>query len=292
MSEQSFGRDVVARSFDEHARSIGATSGNFDDVLRRVDRNRARRRRVAVVGSTLAVGAGLTGLALVANPTGGRAPADSTSSAGTPDDGSWRCQGLIRSDDTGDYYSFCEPMAFPAATSVAISAPVASTVTDPFIASTSTVRDQEPSATTTPPATTATSAEPIMSARVENFRCTGLLGFVGADAYYDSCEAIGSMDTTPPTTVSTPIVVGTAPSTSEPRCELEQVYIVRAGDTLTSIAELYDDTIDRIADYNSWPEGLGHLLLIGDEVKIPPQARIVGDCPPDTDTAPTPTTTV
>ena len=57
---------------------------------------------------------------------------------------------------------------------------------------------------------------------------------------------------------------------------------MRSNDTLSGIATRYGITIDDVANYNSWSEGTSHVLQPGDEVKIPPQAKI-----PDVATADT-----
>ena len=51
---------------------------------------------------------------------------------------------------------------------------------------------------------------------------------------------------------------------------------------LSSIATLYGITLDDVANYNSWSEGTSHVLQPGDEVKIPPQAKIPEEATADT----------
>jgi LysM repeat protein len=63
---------------------------------------------------------------------------------------------------------------------------------------------------------------------------------------------------------------------------IEQVYTVRSNDTLSGIATRYGITIDDVANYNSWSEGTNHVLQPGDEVKIPPQAKIPDEATADT----------
>ncbi len=66
------------------------------------------------------------------------------------------------------------------------------------------------------------------------------------------------------------IVGGTAP--------LEQVYIVEPDDSLSRIASIHDITMELLVSYNAtvWPEGAAHVFLVGEEVKIPPGAKIPG----------------
>ena len=50
----------------------------------------------------------------------------------------------------------------------------------------------------------------------------------------------------------------------------EQQYPVAAGDSLVSIALRYRISVDILVAYNQWPDGVDHLLLVGDIVLIPP----------------------
>lgn len=74
--------------------------------------------------------------------------------------------------------------------------------------------------------------------------------------------------TTAPPTASTP--TGGQISTTE------QSYQIQGGDSLSKIAGLYDVTIDDIINYNGWTDGINHLLIPGDTIKIPPNAVVPG----------------
>lgn len=54
----------------------------------------------------------------------------------------------------------------------------------------------------------------------------------------------------------------------------EQRYTVVANDSLFAIGRLFDVTIEVLANYNGWPGGVDHVLLPGEEVLIPPNARV------------------
>ena len=163
----------------------------------------------------------------------------------------------------------CESSVDGAPLTVACDAPVPSTAAPAATVTTST-------ATTTPmalPATTATA-----------FRCTGPLGGDLAYSYYLSCERV-RWDAVPtavvPTTITfTAVVAPTAPlrtvppGTAPPLSGDEQLHTVVPGDTLTAIAGLYGVDLDVLVSYNAWPDGVDHLLLVGDIVKIPPGSRI------------------
>jgi LysM repeat protein len=102
---------TIRESLDRHARTIGSRpDGHLDAVWSRLDHRRDRRRRVAAVGSALAVGAGVTGLVMVGGPGDGPAPGEGapiTTLAGV----AWRCTGLFGDDGTYRYYTGCTPVA-------------------------------------------------------------------------------------------------------------------------------------------------------------------------------------
>ena len=65
---------TIARSLDHRSRHLGAPGEHIDGVFARVDRRRARRRSVAVLGSFAVVGLGIVGIATLgerptANPS-------------------------------------------------------------------------------------------------------------------------------------------------------------------------------------------------------------------------------
>ena len=55
---------------------------------------------------------------------------------------------------------------------------------------------------------------------------------------------------------------------------IEQIYTVVPNDSLSKIASLYDISVDVLIAYNGWTDGIGHLLLAGDEILIPPETPI------------------
>jgi LysM repeat protein len=73
-------------------------------------------------------------------------------------------------------------------------------------------------------------------------------------------------------TVTTVLIPG-GPTT----VRTEQTYVVVSGDFLAAIADAHCVTMEALAEYNSWSEGLDHALLPGEVIHIPP-----GACDPET----------
>ena len=106
-------------SLQRHAESGGPASGQLGDVYGRVDRRRARRRWIAVVGSIAVVGAGVIGIAALASSDPVAAPGaaegidgdlPTTTFGGSPS--AWACTGYLGSDGVNEFYSACIPTAF------------------------------------------------------------------------------------------------------------------------------------------------------------------------------------
>lgn len=57
---------------------------------------------------------------------------------------------------------------------------------------------------------------------------------------------------------------------------IEQTYTVRANDSISKIAGLHDITMEQLVNYNSWSDGIGHSIFVGDVVKIPPGSSVPG----------------
>jgi LysM repeat protein len=56
----------------------------------------------------------------------------------------------------------------------------------------------------------------------------------------------------------------------------EQSYTIARGDSLSKIAGLFGITIDDLIAYNQWADGINQLLLPGEVIRIPPNARVPG----------------
>ena len=71
------------------------------------------------------------------------------------------------------------------------------------------------------------------------------------------------------TAVTTTSIVRVSPT--------EQTYVVGAGDSLTTIAAMFDVTLEQLVNYNEFEGGTGHLLLPGDTILVPPGASLLPD---------------
>lgn len=80
----------------------------------------------------------------------------------------------------------------------------------------------------------------------------------------------------PPATTTTTTTIPVSDLEAGTRSPVEQIYTVRAGDSISKIAELHDITMEQLVNYNSWSDGLNHFLRVGDLVKIPPGALVPG----------------
>jgi LysM repeat protein len=56
-----------------------------------------------------------------------------------------------------------------------------------------------------------------------------------------------------------------------------EVYEVERGDALQLIADRYDITVEELADFNDWEDGIFHPIYPGDEVRIPEFAEEPAD---------------
>lgn len=81
-----------------------------------------------------------------------------------------------------------------------------------------------------------------------------------------------------PATVPAPNVPATVPGIDVREVVVisptEQTHTVVENDSLFAIGRLFDVPIETLANYNGWPDGVDHVLLPGEEVLIPPDARV------------------
>jgi LysM repeat protein len=110
-----------------------------------------------------------------------------------------------------------------------------------------------------------------------------LLLFTGCGGEANGARTtIGTVQTTSyvvedpvPTTTTTTLAEGVTVPGGE-ISPVEQKYIVVANDSVYRIAGLHDIEPVTLANYNGWTEGINHPLNVGDEVKIPPNAKVPG----------------
>ena len=249
---------TLHESLSRHAAQLGRPAGEIDDIYRRVTHRRQRRRAVAGVGSLAIVAVGVVGIATLGR-NDGRPPA-----AGTPDGGAWACTGYIGGDGAVTYYADCQMVdQVPVTTSCWTPSTAPATLADPTVGSPANVIAEAcpvpmPTVDTAPPFT---KCQP---PGIELAPTTGV-----------PMTTIPSSTTTtsssPETTASSPETTTTVISLA---CDYqEQTYEVLPGDGVYSIAALFAIDPQILANYNSWPEGIDHPLLVGDVILIPPVAR-------------------
>lgn len=85
----------------------------------------------------------------------------------------------------------------------------------------------------------------------------------------------------PPATTTTTTTIAVDGLEAGQRSPVEQIYTIRAGDSISKVADLHDITMEQLVNYNSWADGLNHFLVVGDPVKIPPGALIPGTASAD-----------
>ena len=277
---------TLHESLSRHAAQLGRPAGEIDDIYRRVTHRRQRRRAVAGVGSLAIVAVGVLGIATLGR-NDGRPPA-----AGTPDGGAWACTGYVGGDGAVTYYTDCQMVdQVPVTTSCWIPSTAPATLVGTAVGSPENVI-AEACAVQMPTIDTAPPLGKCERPGIEPAPTTGV-----------------PMTTMPSSTTTTsPSPETTAPSpetttTVTVACDYQvQMYEVRPGDGVYSIAALFAIDPQMLADYNSWPEGIDHPLLVGDVILIPPgdPARMetyitdttaVGTQPPAT-TSPPPTAPV
>jgi LysM repeat protein len=64
---------------------------------------------------------------------------------------------------------------------------------------------------------------------------------------------------------------------------VEQLYTIEAGDAVSSIANKFGITMEELANYNEWPEGISHPIYPGEEIRIPPNSKIPSAAEADED---------
>ena len=235
---------TIARSLDDRSRHLGTPAEHIDGVFARVDRRRARRRSVAVIGAFAVVGLGMVGMATLsgdpADPLASQPVATSeVIDQAATDMTAWRCLDQLEYwGEQGDelYFATCERVAIPGDVPILETPPG------------TTPGDDAPQLVPTTTTIVPLGSSPVMS---EDIDCLS-----------------GS---TPDATVAP---VATSPT--------EQRYTIVPGDSLASIGERYGIDPNILANYNSWPECLDHLLLPGDVVFIPPNAALVDILPTTT----------
>ncbi len=105
--------------------------------------------------------------------------------------------------------------------------------------------------------------------------CGGSTG-AGASATLQRIQPTSFVTQLPATTTTTTTLppdqqpVDTGPQFSPD----EQLYTIVAGDSMFAIASKHGIEAEVLAQYNQWPDGINHLLIPGEQIRIPPNSQI------------------
>lgn len=294
-------------SLDCHAATAGDPHAEIGDVYARVDRRRARRRSVAVIGSVAVAVTGVVGVAALMT-------SELDQAVGTPDDGrveptatfvpslvsTWSCSGYLGPDGSGrDLYSDCYPVSYtdPVPCTAPPTVPVTTAAIDPesgvgvvttVVACAIAPIGYDPNCIpigTAPPTTGPTidtavdmTLPPVVDAcalAVPSVPYTSVPYAIGTAPPVTMAELPASVPTTGPLDCRGALAnVTTTTIVTPPTTHAEQVYIVVAGDSLHAIAERFSVAAEVIANYNGWPDCLDHVIVPGERVLIPPGAAV------------------
>lgn len=245
----------VRRSLEERSARLDRVAPvGLDRIRARVDERRARRRSVAALGSVALIGVGAVGLlsiqgARTVPSAGGVGP---TEPAVPERQAAWRCTDQLDLwDDAAGavYFVACEQVAIDG--NIPIIPPLGEIVT----------------ATTEP---------------VDEIRYVIEQG--------DTFDSIAAKFATTPQAIAdlnhwndmtaqrlkpgNQILVLLVPITIPDTVPFEQQYVIVVGDSINAIAANFGITMEQLVNYNSWDDGLNHLLVPGAVIMIPPDARI------------------
>ena len=243
---------LISGSLTSRSNTIGNTAGSVDDVHRRVELRRGRRRHVAAFGATAMLAAGAFALTAIGSSDPSVTPLVPADAADQPAvQTAWRCTGQLDVSDGSDatFFADCQVTAVDGS-GVVVSVPVTTvplypTTTIVCLATPSTAPATDPAVTTVP------------------------------------------CDWGPPPTM---VPVPTSTTIFAERSPYEQEHTIRPGDSLSSIADLYGITLQQLVNYNEFADGADHLLLPDERLLVPPDA-LVPSAEPTTTTTTTTTTT-
>ena len=283
MNEHDDLERTVARSLRQRTERVSTSEPDLDGVWAHVDRRRNRRRHVAAVGSLAVVAVGALGITALGSGDPDRIPAP----AAAPDlQAAWRCTNQLDYFEEGSpavFFATCEPTEIDGAAPI-FDLPTPTTAAEvtatsvPLYPTTTTFVCRAP---TTAPATSAPE-----DAVAPTVPCST---FPTDDTVFPSTTTsiyLGGVPVTSPPRDTLPAEAGTVPTSTVAgaRAPYEQSYTLVAGDSLAAIAERFGFTLEQLVNYNQFPDGLGHLILPGDLIKIPPGGVIVDQTAPVTTT--------
>jgi LysM repeat protein len=301
---------LISTSLAARSDAVEAATGSIDDVHRRVDLRRGRRRHVAAFGATtmLAVGAFALTTFGSSDPTIVPLAAPNSDIGSLPDmQEVWRCTGPVAPmDDQGaSYFAHCEqtsidgtvPTSMPLIPTTTIACPV---VTSNDIAITSVpctsgpppiigadcstmslLADVTVPCGTAPPAQevvhlveageTLTSISEAYGVPIEEIVALNSWGKRNDVTLVEGETIVITLTPFPPATTMPTDLMPTTTSVSG-HVPHEQEYIIQAGDSLGSIAAAFDVTLEQLVNYNQFDDGINHLLLPGESLLVPPGA--------------------
>ena len=285
MPEHSDIEREIERSLGERSARLGTPAGGLDDVFERVDRRRDRRRNVAVAGSFAVLGIGVFGIATL---RGGEQPAPVADGPGSGSaQTAWVCEGqLDYFGENGDqvYFASCEQTTIDAATVIDnVPTTTVAAVPEPMQ---ETSRAEQVYVAVAGDSLSSIAARFGLAPEVVaayNSWPDGLDHLIRMGDQIlippDSLMPEPPVTTLPDSVATTTTLLETSqlPATTVAGGDVdvsrvEQRHVVVVGDSLSSIARRFDVTVDVIVNYNSWQDGVSHLLLPGDIVLIPPGA--------------------
>ncbi len=299
MNEHDEFEHTVARSLRQRAESVGGSVPDLDGVWAHVERRRRRRRHVAAVGSAAVVAVGALGITTLGGgePDGIPAPAAASSDV----QAAWRCTDQLDYFESGSravFFLTCESVTVDGA-AVTLGLPTPTTPSDGTVAAVPMTTLPGAGVATTAPVQeitylvragdTLTSIAAAFGMSVDEIVAVNPWGGRSDVALVEGETIVVALTPVPTVPVrsidvatTTTSIVRSVPAGRSP---VEQQHVVAPDDSVTSIATAYDVTVEQLVNYNEWPDGVGHLLLIGDTILIPPGAAIA----PRTATAPTTT---
>jgi LysM repeat protein len=270
---------TVARSLRQRTRAVDGSIPDLNGVWDHLDRRRRRRRHVAAVGSVAIVAVGALGIASLggSEPDGIPAPAAASSDA----QAAWRCTDQLdyfEANSPSVFFATCESVTIDGGTDVLV-LPTPTTPSDgTLVAVPMTTVPVEEITYIVRSGDTLASVAAAFGMSVDEIVALNQWGG-RSDVTLVEGETILIALTPIPTVPMTTIDIGTTTTSivrSVPfgRSPAEQQYVVAPDDSITSIAMAFDVTAEQLVNYNEWPEGVAHTLLIGDTIMIPPGAAI------------------
>jgi hypothetical protein len=250
---------LISRSLASRSDVLGvAATGSVDDVHRRVDLRRGRRRHVAAFGATAMLAIGAFALTAVGSSDPSTVPLQPADGSDGPDlQAAWRCTGQLDLSDGTDavYFASCESTAIvdgiPMVSVPALSVP----------------RYVDTTIACDAPSTDPTMTLPCQPGPTPT---EAPIDCFGDEDHFITSPCVTSPPEFDPNSDGPTCTPDTGDGVECALTGFEQQYPVVAGDSLVSIARRYGISVDILIAYNQWTDGVDHVLFPGDIVLIPP----------------------